>query len=116
MKKTVTLSALLALSSSIVNATPTIAVSISRSFFMTAPKTATYTGGATSVFMNDGSIAIWGDCELDPSAVYIAPFTANPFPDCPSGTTGLIMAGDVNKYGVADVLQFWSVASANSAS
>ena len=116
MKKTVTLSALLALSSSIVNATPTIAVSISRSFFMTAPKTATYTGGATSVFMNDGSIAIWGDCELDPSAVYIAPFTANPFPDCPSGTTGLIMSGDINKDGVADDRQFWSVASANSAS
>ena len=58
MKKTVALSALLALSSSLVQAAPTIGVSISRSFFMSSPKNAVYLGGSTSVGINDGSFVI----------------------------------------------------------
>jgi hypothetical protein len=115
MKKTVTLSALLALSSSVAQAAPSIAIGVDREFFMSSPKTADFIIGVTRIGIHDGYFTIWDDCELDPSETYIPPFTANPFPDCPKGTTGFILSGDVDKDGLSDARLFWSVATVEDA-
>lgn len=105
----------------------TLDVAVTRSFLMTSPKAAVYTGGRTLLQMYDGYFYTWDDCEVDVhtdpvtfatlggSFTYIDPFTADPFPDCPKGTTAQILSGDVDKDGVFDDRLYWSIAAIQSA-
>lgn len=118
MKKLLSILALSMPIATVSQAALTINVSVNRSFFMTAPKTAEFIEGSTSIRMYDGYYTIWTDCELDDpngSPDYIPPITAEPFPDCPKGTTAQILSGDVNKDGIFDDRSFWSVATIESA-
>lgn len=120
MKKLLSILALSMPIASVSQAALTINVSVNRNFLMTEPKTAEFINGTTSIRMFDGFYTYWTDCELAAAPTgateYIDPITLNPLPDCPKGTTGLILRGDVNKDGIFDSRTWWSIATVESAS
>ncbi len=80
--------------------------SANKTCLQTAPFEQTFTGGSFEVFLRDGLIIIDGSCVTQPQLVRFPP---SALPPCPLGATGFIATGDVDRDGVRDDLQYWSL-------
>lgn len=74
-----------------------------KTFKMIGPNESEYLGGELNVFVGDGFFTVLG-CSANNDIFYTTP---NIF--CPTGTTGLITAGDFDGDGVRDVGNYFSI-------
>jgi len=72
----------------------------------TAPFTQTFTGGTFEVLVRDGLVLLDPACVIDPQ---LFAFPPSALPPCPLGATGFIATGDVDRDGIRDDLQYWSL-------
>ena len=74
-----------------------------KNFKMVGPRESEYLGGELNVNVHDGFFTVLG-CAANNGFFYVLPNIT-----CPSGTTGLITAGDFDGDGVRDVGRYFSV-------
>lgn len=74
-----------------------------KNFKMVGPRESEYLGGELNVNVHDGFFTVLG-CAANNDFFYVQPNIT-----CPSGTTGLITAGDFDGDGVRDVGRYFSV-------
>ena len=75
-----------------------------KSFKMVGPNESEYLGGSLDIWVRDGFYTFLG------CADNFGPFYATPYILCPTGTTGLVTAGDVDGDGIRDVGYYVAVA------
>lgn len=68
----------------------------------------TFDGGDLTLRLRDGLVILDGACVIDPQLFFFPP---SDIPPCPLGATGFIAAGDVDRDGIRDDNQYWSVLS-----
>lgn len=83
-------------------------VAADKNFIQQAPGKFGFTGGNLNLILRDGLVVIDAACVTDPQPV---PFPATAIPPCPLGATGFVAQGDIDRDGVRDDLQYWSVLS-----
>lgn len=62
--------------------------------------------GELNLLLRDGRIILDGACVVDPQ---LFAFPPSDIPPCPLGATGFVAAGDIDRDGVRDDNQYWSV-------
>ncbi len=66
-----------------------------------------FEGGELHLLLRDGLVVLDGACVIDPQLFFFGPSN---IPPCPLGATGFVATGDVDRDGVRDDNQYWSVA------
>lgn len=67
-----------------------------------------FNSGELNLILRDGLVILDGACGIDPQLFFFGPSI---IPPCPLGATGFIAAGDVDRDGIRDDNQYWSVLS-----
>lgn len=80
--------------------------SANKNCLQSGPFTQTFTSGSFEVQVRDGLIILDGSCVIDPQPIFFGP---SALPPCPLGATAFIATGDVDRDGIRDDLQYWSV-------
>lgn len=75
-------------------------------YYQTSAYKLNFEEGDLSLILRDGLVIIDGACSVDPQLFFFNPSIA-----CPLGATGFIAQGDVDRDGVRDDNQYWSVLS-----
>lgn len=83
-------------------------VAADKSFIQQSPFKFGFTGGDLNLILRDGLVILDGACVTDPQPI---PFGPSTIPPCPLGATGFVAQGDIDRDGVRDDLQYWSVLS-----
>ncbi|WP_265594425.1 hypothetical protein [Haloferula sp. BvORR071] len=81
-------------------------LSADKLFYQTSPLTARFERGNLNVLLRDGLVILDGACVVDPQLFFFPPSN---IPPCPLGATGFVASGDVDRDGVRDDNQYWSV-------
>ncbi|WP_367871312.1 hypothetical protein [Luteolibacter sp. Populi] len=82
-------------------------LSLNKLFYQTAPMSLRFESGQLRVFLRDGLVILDGACVIDPQLFFFPPSN---IPPCPLGATGFVATGDVDRDGIRDDNQYWSVA------
>jgi hypothetical protein len=90
------------------NADLIMALSANKTHYQVSGQTLRFQGGELDLFLRDGLVILDGACVIDPQLFFFGPSN---IPPCPLGATGFIATGDVDRDGVRDDNQYWSVAS-----
>jgi len=64
--------------------------------------------GQLNLQIRDGAVLLDGACVIDPQLFFFLPSN---IPPCPLGATGFIASGDIDRDGIRDDNQYWSIAS-----
>jgi hypothetical protein len=83
-------------------------VAADKTFIQQSPFKFGFTGGDLNLILRDGLVILDGACVTDPQPI---PFGPSAIPPCPLGATGFVAQGDIDRDGVRDDLQYWSVLS-----
>lgn len=83
-------------------------VAADKSFIQQSPFKFGFTGGDLNLILRDGLVILDGACVTDPQPI---PFPPSAIPPCPLGSTGFVAQGDIDRDGVRDDLQYWSILS-----
>jgi hypothetical protein len=83
-------------------------VAADKTFVQQGPFKFGFTGGDLNLILRDGLVILDGACVTDPQPI---PFGPSAIPPCPLGATGFVAQGDIDRDGVRDDLQYWSVLS-----
>lgn len=83
-------------------------VAADKTFVQQGPFKFGFTGGDLNLILRDGLVILDGACVTDPQPI---PFPPTAIPPCPLGATGFVAQGDIDRDGVRDDLQYWSVLS-----
>lgn len=83
-------------------------VAADKTFVQQGPFKFGFTGGDLNLILRDGLVILDGACVTDPQPI---PFPPSAIPPCPLGATGFVAQGDIDRDGVRDDLQYWSVLS-----
>lgn len=81
---------------------------INKRFYQSTGYKIDFDSGAMNLLLRDGLIILDGACVIDPQPVFFGP---SQIPPCPLGATGFIAQGDVDRDGIRDDNQYWSVLS-----
>jgi hypothetical protein len=79
-----------------------------KTHYQVGPQTLRFEGGELDLFLRDGLVILDGACVIDPQLFFFGPSN---IPPCPLGATGFVATGDVDRDGVRDDNQYWSVSS-----
>jgi hypothetical protein len=82
-------------------------LSANKTHYQTGPQALRFEGGELDLFLRDG-LVILDACAIHPQLFFFGPSN---IPPCPLGATGFVATGDVDRDGVRDDNQYWSVAS-----
>jgi len=83
-------------------------LAVDKSFIQQGPFKVNFVDGELNLLLRDGLVIIDGSCVTQPQPV---PFAPSAIPPCPLGSTGFVAQGDIDRDGVRDDLQYWSVLS-----
>lgn len=67
-----------------------------------------FESGELNLILRDGLVILDPACVIDPQLFFFGP---SQIPPCPLGATGFVAAGDVDRDGIRDDNQYWSVQS-----
>jgi len=93
---------------SVASADVYMGVAADKNFIQQSPFRFGFTGGNLNLILRDGLVIIDAACVTDPQPI---PFPPTAIPPCPLGATGFVAQGDIDRDGVRDDLQYWSVLS-----
>lgn len=65
-----------------------------------------FAAGQLNLLFSDGQVYLDGACVIDPQPFFFGP---SQLPPCPLGATGFVAQGDVDRDGIRDDNQYWSV-------
>lgn len=85
-----------------------MALGANKTHYQISGQSLRFEGGELNLFLRDGLVILDGACVIDPQLFFFPPSN---IPPCPLGATGFIATGDVDRDGVRDDNQYWSVAS-----
>jgi hypothetical protein len=90
------------------NAELIMQLSANKTHYQVSRQSLRFDGGELNLHLRDGNVILDGACVIDPQLFFFGPSN---IPSCPLGATGFIASGDVDRDGVRDDNQYWSVAS-----
>ena len=90
------------------NAELIMELSADKTHYQVSGQSLRFEGGQLNLHLRDGNVFLDGACVIDPQLFFFGPSN---IPPCPLGATGFIATGDVDRDGVRDDNQYWSVAS-----
>lgn len=65
-----------------------------------------FDSGELNLILRDGLVILDGACVIDPQLFFFGP---SQIPPCPLGATGFVAQGDIDRDGIRDDNQYWSV-------
>lgn len=81
-------------------------LSVDKRFYQRSGFRLDFDAGQLNLLLSDGQVYLDGACVIDPQPVFFGP---SDLPPCPLGATGFIAQGDVDRDGIRDDNQYWSV-------
>ena len=85
-----------------------MSLSANKLFYQTSPLVVRFETGSLEIFVRDGLVILDAACVVDPQLFFFPPSN---IPPCPLGATGFVASGDVDRDGVRDDNQYWSVST-----
>jgi hypothetical protein len=92
----------------VANADLIMGLSANKTHYQVSGQTLRFDGGELNLLLRDGLVILDGACVIDPQLFFFGPSN---IPPCPLGATGFVASGDVDRDGVRDDNQYWSVLS-----
>lgn len=81
-------------------------LSVDKRFYQRSGFRLDFAAGQLNLLLSDGQVYLDGACVIDPQPFFFGP---SQLPPCPLGATGFIAQGDVDRDGIRDDNQYWSV-------
>lgn len=85
-----------------------MSLSADKLHYQTTPMTLRFETGSLDIVVRDGAVILDPACVIDPQLFFFPPSN---IPPCPLGATGFVASGDVDRDGVRDDNQYWSVSN-----
>lgn len=83
-----------------------MSLSVDKLHYQISPMTLRFETGVLDIFVRDGLVILDPACAIDPQLFFFPPSN---IPPCPLGATAFVASGDVDRDGVRDDNQYWSV-------
>jgi hypothetical protein len=81
-------------------------LSVDKRFYQRSGFRLDFAAGQLNLLLSDGQVYLDGACVIDPQPFFFGP---SQLPPCPLGATGFVAQGDVDRDGIRDDNQYWSV-------